>query len=102
MEDPHPNENEEPLPDNIRKRELTLIQKNIIIKDFLGRLKNDGEGIELRRGALSAVAKKFDRGRSSIRKIWLLAKENSQKPEISAFTGESRKKGRVGRKKKWN
>ena len=102
MADPPPNEGGEPIPDNVGKRELTLLQKNAIIKDLLGRLKNEGESIELRRGALSAVAKNFFRGRSTIRKIWILAKENSEKPEILAFTGETRKKGRVGRKKKWN
>ena len=76
MENPPTNVGQEPLPDNVRKRELTLIQKNLIIKDLLGRLKNDGQGIELRYGALSAAAKKFERGRSTIRKIWFLAKEN--------------------------
>ena len=58
MADPPPNEGGEPIPDNVGKRELTLLQKNAIIKDLLGRFKNEGESIELRRGALSAVAKK--------------------------------------------
>ena len=81
MDEPLPNEGGEPPPNNGMKRELTVPKKNLIIKDLLLKLKYDEEGTQLQSGALSAAAKTFDKGWSSIRKIWILAKSNCENPE---------------------
>ena len=92
MENPPTNVGQEPLPDNVRKRELTLIQKNLIIKDLLGRLKNDGQGIELRYGAFSAAAKKLNADAQPSGKFGFLPKKTQKNLKFSRSRENQEKK----------
>jgi len=85
------------MADNKRKRaEFTESERMSIISDLLERGQSKNGEFVLQRGAIQAVANKFDCNQSTVSRIWNQAKKNRADPEVNAYIAPPQKKGNCG------
>jgi len=85
------------MAENKRKRpEFTEDERKRIISDLLERGSQENGEFRLARGALQAVAKKFDCSHTTIGRIWKRAQQSREDPNIQAYRATPQKKGRCG------
>ena len=87
---------------NRKKPELTSEDTKRVVSCLLLQVESAGDEIKLKRGALSATAKKFDVQPGTVGRLWKRARNNYHDPNIKAFRASPQKKGRSGRKIKWD
>ena len=91
MEELNENQVQELVPNKRKKKDLTSLQRQQVVKEMIERCENHGGSMVPMRGTYSAVAKIFDLHHSSVKNIWIIAKYNASNPAIMAYTASSRK-----------
>ena len=73
-----------------------------MVSRMLALAQNDGETMKFPRGTMTAVAAEFHVSTQTLRRVWARARDNYADPAVRQYQASPRRKGRCGRKKKWD
>jgi hypothetical protein len=91
-----------PHPELGRNRNLTGDERRQLISRLLTVGQSDAQGIKFPRGTITAVAAEFHVSTDTLRRVWARAQANYADPTVRQYQGSPKRKGRCGRKKKWD
>jgi hypothetical protein len=100
MEDIKPNPQQQPVPQEQGRRELTALQTRQIVCELLRSVEDPNDVTKLRRGAITDLAKRFHVHRRTISRVWARAVENFENPHVRTFRA-SPHKNKTGRRRQW-
>ena len=91
MDPDEPDPPQQPPPEGRSRRELTVLETKQIISVLMEEVKDRAQMNKFRRGALTAVAKRFHVHPKTIRRVWARAMENYANPHVCTFSASPRK-----------
>jgi len=87
MEDIEPEPQQQLVPQERERRELTALETRQVVCELLRSLKDPNDLNKLRRGALTDIAKMFHVHPRTISRVWARAIENYENPHVKTFRG---------------
>ena len=102
MADIDPDPQQRPALQARQRREVTALETRQVICELLRALKDPNDVNNLRRGALTDIARRFHVHPRTISRVWARAIENYENPLVRTFRASPRKSGITGRKVLWN
>ena len=100
MEDIEPDPQQQPVPQEQGRRELTALQTRQIVCELLRSLEDPNDLKKLRRGAITDIARRFHVHHRTIRRVWARAVENYENPHVRTLRASPRK-NKAGRRRQW-
>ena len=100
MEDIEPAPQQQLVPQERERRELTALETRQVVCELLRSLKDPNDLNKLRRGALTDIAKMFHVHPRTISRVWARAIENYENPRIKTFRASPRK-NKIGQRRQW-
>jgi hypothetical protein len=91
---------QQPVPQERERRELTPLETRQVVCELLRSLKDPNDVKKLRRGALTDIAKMFHVHPRTISRVWARAIQNYENPHVRTFRASPRK-NQTGRKSQW-
>ena len=83
-------------------KDLTGNERKQMVSRMLSLARHGDHGVKFPRGTITAVAAEFHVCTQTLRRVWARARENNSDPTVRQYQSSPRKKGRCGRKKKWD
>jgi hypothetical protein len=100
MEDIEPDPQQQPVPQEQGRRELTALQTRQVVCELLRSVEDPNDVTKLRRGAITDLARRFHVHRRTISRVWARAVENYENPHVRTFRA-SPHKNKTGRRQQW-
>jgi hypothetical protein len=83
-------------------KDLTGDERKQMVSRMLSLARHGDDGVKFPRGTITAIASEFHVCTQTLRRVWARARENYSDPTVRQYQASPRKKGRCGRKKKWD